>query len=168
MTPFFVHCGDCGAKPGAMCNLCYEVDGEKPASCRSYHMKRIHAARGADPKPSKSMRDPWVVSCAEALDESILRAMSDRVPRLLSQIVPIVENDYGKIADNESSKMTQLQRRFRKLCAAGAALRIEIGKRLYAYCLPDARVANDIDSMREIIMENFDREPKPWSARAFA
>ena len=133
-----------------------------------YHHARILNARGRTGKPTKSVRDPWTVPCAEALDESILRATSDKMPRMLAQIAPIVQNDYGRIAENDQSALRQLQRRVKRLCSAGRLLRVEISDRLYAYVAPDARVAKDVDAMRELVMENFDREPKPWTQRAVA
>lgn len=85
---------------------------------------------------------------------------------MLCDLVPLVQNDYGKIAENEVSAYRQLQRRIKRLCAAGQLLRVEIGERLFAYLAPDARLASDVDAIRELVMENFDREPKPWSSRA--
>jgi hypothetical protein len=175
ITPFHVGCEVCSKPAGELCYLAYvAISGEhgeireKPHVVGPYHHKRILAARGRRTKPTKSLRDPWVVPCAEALDESILRAASDRVPRMLCDLVPLVQNDYGQIAESEVSAYRQMQRRIKRLCSAGCLLRIEIGDRLFAYLAPDARLASDVDAVRELVMENFDREPKPWSSRALA
>lgn len=152
ITPFHVRCEACHVPAGELCMR--TLANER--MCGPFHHRRILTVRAIDPKPTKSCRDPWELPAPEALDESILRATSDRVPRLLVQLAPIVENDFGKIANTEQSTFRQLQRRAKRLCEAGKLLRVDLGKRLYAYLSPDAR-EKDVDAIREQVMENFDR-----------
>lgn len=167
ITPFHVTCEVCTAPAGELCNADYRTDtGVKPRMCGPFHQARSLAIHGGDSaKPVKCFRDPWLQPSAEALDESILRATSDHKPHLLAQIAPIVENDYGKIAENEASVFRQLQRRIKRLCDAGVLLRVDLGKRLYAYISPNSRMLSDVDAIREQVMESFDREIERHSWR---
>ena len=124
--------------------------------CGEYHHARILTVRAIDKKPCKRMRDPWNIPSGEALDESILRAAADHQPKLVTQILDIVQNDYGKISSNENSAFRQLRRRIKRLCNAGAILRVDLGRQLYAYIAPEARLARDVDEIRSVIMENFE------------
>lgn len=156
ITPFHVRCVVCDVVAGELCKR-VELVGVHERMCGPFHHRRILTVREIDPKPIKCARDPWTLPAPEALDESILRATSDRVPRILMQLAPIVENDFGRIAPTENSALKQLQRRIKKLCEAGQLLRVDLGKRLYAYLSPDARIAGDVDAIREQVMESFER-----------
>ncbi len=164
ITPLHVHCEICDIKAGELCIASFErvEDGVsiKPRMCGPFHHGRIQTVRGLDEKPSKSFRDPWVLPAPEALDESILRACSDCMPRVLTQLASIVENDYGSLG-NEESGFRRLQRRLKKLCEAGALLQIDLGKRLFAYVSPRAR-SLDVDSIRDVIMDNSWYSESSW------
>lgn len=183
ITPYHVRCRICDVPAGQLCNREFDRDTRdatieamararmaqgKPRDeafasatrqyeketllCGIYHHGRILSVRDFDKKIVKAEKDPWT----DALDESILRVASDHVPRILMQIVPLVENDYGTIAPTEDSAMRKLQRHIAKLCERGALLRVEVTKRLWAYILPNARIATDVDAMREVILDNYD------------
>ncbi|MGH7684854.1 MAG: hypothetical protein ACREMT_10955 [Vulcanimicrobiaceae bacterium] len=158
LTPFHIRCKLCSAPAGSLCDREFERE-RGHTICGSYHHARILALRDIDRKPCKRVRDPWMIPSGEALDESILRCASDRMPRLVTQILDVVQNDYGTIADNEQSAFRQLRRRIKRLVAAGEIVRVDLGKQLYAYVVPDARLANDVDEIRSVIMENFERSP---------
>ena len=151
LTPFHVHCKLCSAPAGQLCDP--DVEGDL---CGLYHHARILAIRDIDKKLCKRMRDPWEIPSGEALDESILRAQADHVPRLVVQILDLVQNDYGSLGETEASAFRQLRRRIKRLVRAGAILRVDLGRQLYAYIAPDARLARDVDEIRSVIMENFE------------
>jgi hypothetical protein len=169
VTALHVRCTTCDAPAGELCDSTFTAldddtgEFKRPRMCSVFHRARILTVRGLHEKESKSLRDPWLVPSVEALDESIVRACSDCVPRVLVQLAPLVENDYGSLAPTEDSSFRRLQRRLKKLCEAGSLLQVDLGKRLYAYVSPRSRMARDVDAVRDCIMENFDRS---WGLEA--
>lgn len=108
LTPFHVHCGLCGARAGVLCNASFERSCEH-LMCGEYHHARILTVRAIDKKPCKRMRDPWNIPSGEALDESILRAAADHQPKLVTQILDIVQNDYGKISATRTRRFASCE-----------------------------------------------------------
>jgi len=93
--------------------------------------------------PSRNPLPAWERPAAGALDHSIAKAVSLTYPRHFSAILQFVENDYG------SCCMRMVQRRLRILVQRGHLLRIDLGRRLYAYLRPGSKLVNEIDLMRE-------------------
>lgn len=107
----------------------------------NFHVKEI----------SKSDEVPWKRSAPMALDESITNAASVVYPKSFEAIMRDVEGDYGSLArsGDHASSMRTVQRRLRKLVSEGHILRIDLGRRLFAYLKPGSNMTNDLDLMRE-------------------
>ncbi len=108
-----------------------------------------------EPRP-RSHRPPWVLPAPIALDESILRAVSDVVPRHFMAIVDLVQNDFGSLGDNEYSGQRRVHRRLRILADVGSVLRIDVGKRMFAYLKPTSRIARDVAFIRDLMRDVID------------
>lgn len=100
-------------------------------------------------QPPRSKRKPWRLPAPLALDESIIRAVSDIQPRHFMAIVAEVENDFGSLGDKPKSGQRRVHRRLRALCEAGRVLRIDVGGMMYGYLKPTSRIARDIGYIRE-------------------
>lgn len=105
-----------------------------------------------EPKP-RSSRKPWLLPAPEALDEAIVRAVSDVCPKPFVRLANDVVNDFGSLGENSKSGERRLHRRIKSLVDQGRILRIEIGNTLFAYLKPTSRIANDLDFLREAIAE---------------
>jgi len=147
-----------------MCDGALRVDAQsflfdQNSICRDEwcEIDEIHLAHKVrqkrEPKP-RSDKPPWLLPAREALDESILKAVSDVRPKHFAQIVSDVENDYGTLAENRRSGMRRVHRHLRTLVNMGAVLRIEIGEMLFAYLKPTSRIASDVGFVREQILES--------------
>lgn len=129
--------------------------------CRNEHctIEGIHVPHDVhemkEPKP-RSCRAPWKLPAPNALDDSIVRAVSDVRPLNFAAIVNEVENDFGSLGDNRKSGLRRVHRRIRSLVAVGRILRIEIGQTLFAYLKPTSRIAKDVSFIREQILESID------------
>lgn len=180
LTPFHIACSVCSRKAGQLCDIvrfggCSELPKDKrkrmkPRApifrvkghyivtstiqiCGIFHHERILRLRSIDSsKPIRSKRDVWKLPSPLALDEAILRSVSTHVPRLLVEIQPLVENDYGSLGRNSDSGMRRLQRRILQLCSTGAIMRVELGKRLFAYLSPKSRLS--LEEIRDQVMDN--------------
>lgn len=179
LTPFHIACTVCSRKAGQLCDI-VRFGGESllPATkrkraglrtalfrvkghyihldaikvCGIFHHERILSLRSIDNRPVRSKRDVWELPSPLALDEAILRSVSTHVPRLLVEIQPLVENDYGSLGRNVDSGMRRLQRRILQLCETGAIMRVELGKRLFAYLSPKSRLS--LEEIRDQVMDN--------------
>lgn len=105
-----------------------------------------------EPKP-RSSRKPWLLPAPEALDEAIVRAVSDVRPKPFTMLANDVVNDFGSLGDNSKSGERRLHRRIKALVEQGRILRIEIGNTLFAYLKPTSRIAGDLEYIREAISE---------------
>lgn len=128
--------------------------------CRSEFCDRedIHAPHYVKPCKEiapRSCRAPWKLPAPIALDDAIVRAVSDIQPKNFAVLVDDVENDFGSLGDNRKSGMRRLHRRLRALCEAGRVLKIDVGGTLFAYLKPTSRVSRDVsflrDQLRDII-----------------
>lgn len=105
-----------------------------------------------EPKP-RSSRKPWELPAPEALDEAIVRAVSDVRPKPFTMLANDVVNDFGSLGQNIKSGERRLHRRIRALVEQGRILRIDIGNTLFAYLKPTSRIATDLDFIREAISD---------------
>lgn len=88
--------------------------------------------------------EPWKKSAPRALDHSIAKATSKTYPKPFNMILRDVEDDYG------SCNSRTVQRRLARLVHRGHVLRINLGRRLYAYVRPGSSITtSDIEMMRE-------------------
>jgi hypothetical protein len=108
-----------------------------------------------EPKP-RSNKAPWNLPAPNALDDAIVRAVSDVRPRHFAALLQEVENDFGTLAENRKSGIRRMHRHLKQLVDAGRVLRIEIGETLFAYLKPTSRVAKDVLFLREQILESID------------
>jgi hypothetical protein len=136
------------------------VDFDLSTICRSEHCDRedIHYAHEVvalkrEPRP-RSYRAPWLLPAPDALDDCIVRAVSDVRPKHFAALANDVENDFGSLGENNKSGLRRLHRRIRALVETGRILRIEIGDTLFAYLTPTSRIANDITYIRAAIAES--------------
>lgn len=165
LTPFHVACPVCLVLAGTLCTKIEACDPAKARMCGLYHHKRVLTVRERDGRVFKPLRDPWTSHSSNALDDSILRATSDCVPRTLAQLVPLVEDEYGRIAETDISAFRRMQRHLRRLSDAGQVLQVDLGKRMFAYVAPSARV-RDADAIRERILSELEKSlHKPWELR---
>jgi hypothetical protein len=86
---------------------------------------------------------PWRKSAPKALDHSIAKSISRTYPKPFHVILRDVEEDYGEVNPRTA------QRRLKKLVERGHFLRIDLGRRLYAYLRPGSTLVHDTDLMRE-------------------
>jgi hypothetical protein len=118
----------------------------------------IHAAHDVapkkDPPKPRSTRAPWELPAPEALDESIVRNVSDVRPKIFSALVNDIENDFGSLGHNKRSGLRRVHRRIRALVEMGRILRVDIGDTLFAYLKPTSRVATDIEFVKEQILDS--------------
>lgn len=108
-----------------------------------------------EPKP-RSVKEPWNLPAPNALDDAIVRAVSDVRPRHFAALLQEVENDFGSLGENRKSGIRRMHRRLKQLVETGRILRVEIGETLFAYLKPTSRVARDVVFLREQILESFD------------
>ena len=94
---------------------------------------------------SKSKTEPWRRSAPKALDHSIAKAVSKVYPKPIDMILDEVINDYGDV------NVRTLQYHLRKMIDRGHLLRIDLGRRLYAYLRPGSNMVNDVELMRDQI-----------------
>jgi len=99
---------------------------------------------------SKSKRPPWRRPCPKALDHSIAKAVSKTYPKHLDAILREVEDDYG-LESTPSALYRNVQRHLAKLVERGQILRVDLGRRLYAYLRPGSPLVHDVEMMREQI-----------------
>jgi hypothetical protein len=90
-----------------------------------------------------SIDEPWKRPAPEALDYSITQAASLTYPKPFEVLMRDVEYDYG------ACNMRTVQRRLRSLVERGHILRIDLGRRLYAYLRPGSNMVDDVDMLRE-------------------
>jgi hypothetical protein len=155
ITAWHVSCPVCGAGPATFCIL-LDSD-ESPLVRGQYHRKRTRKARYGEEKFStKSADAPWKLRAPAALDDSILKSVSPCTPRVFSQIIPIVEDDFGSLGPTCDSGIRRVQRHLKSLCDAGRVLKIDLGQRLFAYLAPESRLASDIDTIRDQLADVID------------
>lgn len=128
------------------------VDDEHCPKCNRKKSRRIrlHGRKECQPR---SNRPPWVLPAPVALDEAILRSVSDVVPRNFSTIINLIENDFGSLGDNRMSGMRRVHRRIRILTNVGSILRIEVWQRMFAYLKPTSRIARDVEFIRDLMAD---------------
>lgn len=123
--------------------------------CRSEFCDRedIHAPHYVKPRkepaPPRSCRAPWKLPAPIALDDAIVRAVSDIQPKSFTMLVSDVENDFGSLCENRKSSERRVHHRLRALCAMGRVLKIDVGGTLFAYLKPTSRIARDVAYLRE-------------------
>lgn len=86
---------------------------------------------------------PWRKPAPKALDHSIAKSISRTYPKPFHVILRDVEEDYGEVNPRTA------QRRLKRLVERGHLLRIDLGRRLYAYLRPGSTMVHDADLMRE-------------------
>ena len=155
VSAYHVRCTVCDASPATFCTL-LDTD-ESPLVRGRYHRKRTRRARyGEDKFSTKSADVPWKLRAPAALDDSILKSVSPAVPRVFSQLVRDVEDDFGSLGPTCDSGIRRVQRHLKSLCDAGRVLKIDLGQRLFAYLTPDSRLASDIDTIRDQLADVID------------
>jgi hypothetical protein len=92
---------------------------------------------------ARSRNQPWRKPAPKALDHSIAKAVSKTYPKPFNVILRDVKDDYG-----DCNRRT-VERRLRQLVARGHCLRIDLGRRLFAYLRPGSSLVNDHELMRE-------------------
>lgn len=97
---------------------------------------------------SNSKRPPWKRPSSKALDHSIAKAVSKDRPKNLDTILREVQDDYG-LDSTEGALYRNVQRHLAKLVQRGHILRIDLGKRLYAYLRPGSRLVRDVANIRQ-------------------
>jgi len=102
-------------------------------------------------KYQKPPAAPWERIASSALDHSIAKAASKTYPKPLAMIIEEVHSDYG------GCETRTIQRHLSKLVERGHLLRIDLGRRLYAYLRPGSSLAGDIGLMREQIESMYDQ-----------
>lgn len=127
--------------------------------CRdeSCDVEGLHLVHEVEPKREskpRSCRAPWLLPAPQALDDSIVRSVSDTQPKRFAALVDAVENDFGSLGMNRESGLRRLHRRIRALVDAGRILRIDLGNTLFAYLKPTSRIANDVSFIREAILDS--------------
>jgi hypothetical protein len=108
-----------------------------------------------EPK-SKGKRPPWKRPAPKALDHSIISAVSYVYPKRLDTIVCDVENDYGS-GPTHAALYQAVLRHLSQLVACGQILRIDLGRRLFAYLRPGSSLVKDVGLMREQILDEIDQ-----------
>jgi len=103
-----------------------------------------------DGSPSKSKRLPWQRPAPKALDHAIAKAVSKTYPKHLDAILRDVEDDYGS-GPTQSALSRAVQRHLARLVERGHILKIDLGRRLYAYLRPGSSLVGDVDLMRDQI-----------------
>jgi hypothetical protein len=108
------------------------------------HLKHKISKIAKERDPSKSRREPWRRSSPAALDHSIEQAISGAYPKAYEAVLRDVEYDYGSCCSRT------VQRHLRRLVERGNILKIDLGRRLYAYVRPDSKLATyDVSFIRE-------------------
>ncbi len=125
---------------------------DESCDCEEIHLVHDVIPAKKDPKP-RSTREPWMLPAPEALDEAIVRAVSDIRPKPFTTIANDVVNDFGSLGENAKSGERKLHRRIKALVNQGRILRIDIGNTLFAYLRPSSRIADDLDYIREVIAD---------------
>jgi hypothetical protein len=98
-----------------------------------------------DGLPSKSTRPAWQRPASKALDHSIAKATSKTYPKHLDAILRDVQDDYG------SCEYRTVQRHLARLVERGHIIRVDLGRRLYAYLRPGSSLVRDVELMRDQI-----------------
>lgn len=115
------------------------------------HEVKIRKERGP-----RSEREPWTMPSPDAIDESIVKAVSDFTPKRFAHLVNDVENDFGSLGENRDSAMRRLHRRIAWLVKQGRILRVDLGDTLCTYLKPTSRLARDVTYLRELVNDTLD------------
>jgi hypothetical protein len=139
--------------------------------CEIIHVHAAHKVRTRKQKQvwkSRSSRPPWALPAPVALDDAIIRAVSDVHPRHFAAVVTEVENDFGSLGKNRLSGMRRVHRHLVQLCEAGRVLRVDVGGMLYGYLKPTSRIARDIGYIREQLRDaiRFQGDETHWREQA--
>lgn len=134
------------------------LDFDSSSICRSEFCDREdvhapHVVKCQRETMPRSCRAPWTLPAPVALDDAIVRAVSDIQPKNFATLVDDVENDFGSLGHNRQSGMRKLHRRLAQLCDAGRVLKVDVGGMLFAYLKPTSRISRDVEYIREQLRE---------------